>query len=144
MKSLAIEHNLTEDELFKAVISLAKSADLQERVHDSLEKAMTVGPVEPSDPEVAYLKKKFRQLFSDAITGIMSDLDAIVPQGKLKKAVAAPGNMLAKRRLAQQASAGHVMAPVAQDLTADSGQAVPSERVVSERAAGSAGEGSPS
>ena len=90
MKSLAIEHNLTEDELFKAVISLAKSADLQERVHDSLEKAMTVGPVEPSDPEVAYLKKKFRQLFSDAITGIMSDLDAIVPQGKLKKAVAAP------------------------------------------------------
>lgn len=40
--------------------------------------------------------------------------------------------------------AGHVMAPVAQDLTADSGQAVPSERVVSERAAGSAGEGSPS
>ena len=40
--------------------------------------------------------------------------------------------------------AGHVMAPKPPDLTADSGQSVPGERVVSERAAGSMGEGSPS
>lgn len=39
---------------------------------------------------------------------------------------------------------GHVMAPRPQDLTSDSGQSVPGERVVSERAAGSMGEGSPS
>lgn len=39
---------------------------------------------------------------------------------------------------------GVVMAPAAPDLTSDSGQSVPGERVVSERAAGSLGEGSPS
>jgi hypothetical protein len=44
----------------------------------------------------------------------------------------------------RQRPPGVVMSSLPQDLTADSGQAVPGERVVSERAAGSMGEGSPS
>jgi hypothetical protein len=67
-------------------------------------------------------------------------------QNAIQQVAGIPGRGLAKRRAARLAadSSGTVMGPVAHDLTADSGQAVPSERVVSERAAGTAGEGSPS
>lgn len=82
-----------------------------------------------------------------AATGLVMGPMPFVPQMALSSGLSSAGKFvglpLQKKRRGVGIEAPSTMAPRAPDLTADSGQAVPGERFVSERAAGSLGEGSP-
>jgi hypothetical protein len=79
---LNVEHNLTEDELFKAIVSLAKSSGLQERVHESLAKALPgcdCTEKEPRDPVIKELKRRtFDVFWQEARTGIADTVEKIL------------------------------------------------------------------
>lgn len=105
--NLNIEHNLTDDQLFKAIVALAKSASLEERVVTSLEKALPgQGPRVPADPLVMETCERFAGLYEDAVAGIMADIDAIVAGKrsaldlfKAKAAKAVPEGPLTKEQI---------------------------------------------
>lgn len=79
MTTLNVEHNLNDDELFKAIISLSKSAGLEERVSESLAKALPACdcPKEPKDPVVLQLKKQMHGFWLQARQGIFESVDKI-------------------------------------------------------------------
>lgn len=80
MTTLDIQHNLNEDELFKAIVSLAKSAGLEERVSESLNKSLPSCdcPKEPKDPIVLQLKNQFDNSWLLAKQGIVEAVDKIL------------------------------------------------------------------
>lgn len=93
---------------------------------------------DPAHPERSKTERVVRATGQLAGAGAMTPLPMYL-QGKLMSAGMAAGSTVDRLR-----GKGSVMARQAPDLTADSGQAVPGERIVSERMAGSMGEGSPS
>lgn len=91
---------------------------------------------DPEDPG------KYRRAASKGLQAAGNVLLSPLPMGTQQLVTNSIGSL--HRRLTQPSSQGTVMPPKAPDLTTDNGQAVAGERIVSERAAGSLGEGSPS
>lgn len=95
-------------------------------------------PVDPNHPNEGRLHRAGANLLSAGSSLALGPMP-LYTQKLVQRGLHAPGHLLSKRM-----NQGSVMGPVSQDLTATSGQAVPTEHHVSERAAGSLGEGSPS
>lgn len=85
---------------------------------------------------------KYRRAASMGLQAAGNVLLSPLPMGTQQLVTSSVGSL--RRRLSQPSPQGTVMPPKAPDLTTDNGQAVAGERIVSERAAGSLGEGSPS
>lgn len=70
---LQVRHNLTADELHKAVVSLAASGGIEERVVQALQKAACdcTGPREPRDPATRELFHRFRGEYARARKDIL-------------------------------------------------------------------------
>lgn len=92
---------------------------------------------DPNHPDESRFRRALRPALNAATNIAMSPLPAFTTFG-----LQGVGGSIASRF--SKKPQGTVMPPKAPDLTADNGQAVAGERIVSERAAGSLGEGSPS
>lgn len=103
---------------------------------------------DPSHPNQGRLERVGKSLATTGANLVMSPLPAVTQLG-LSGLVSGAGGSVGKGvgkffdYPKKPSLKGQVLSPASQDLLQDSGQAVPGERIVSERAAGSLGEGSP-
>ncbi len=104
MTALNVEHNLTDDELHKAITGLAEASDISEAVIETLQKARNCDdtPKEPRYAAPREMYRRFRSEFKSAIRDIAGYADNL-SQG-MQKAVGDPKPLTADQlRQLQQA-----------------------------------------
>lgn len=100
---IRLRHNLTDQELKKAIASLATASGLETPVLEALQKATCdCGPREPRDPAVRHLLAQFRDLYRQARRDLLEAIASIV-HGDVKKAISSDPLTKEQLRRIQQA-----------------------------------------
>ncbi|MCK5607530.1 hypothetical protein KAR91_36945 [Candidatus Pacearchaeota archaeon] len=78
MSELIIEHNLDDEELQKAIVSLVKETGLSDEIEKSLKAEKTCQPREPRHPAMRELYRQFKSLYGESTQWAINYIDGIL------------------------------------------------------------------
>lgn len=78
MSELIIEHNLDDDELQKAIVSLVKETGLSDEIEKSLKAEKTCQPKEPRHPAMRELYRRFQALYGESTQWAINYIDGVL------------------------------------------------------------------